>query len=202
MRDLINIVESDDIEYTRTGSTKAKTAAGDFSKITATVSGRISEKFTKLATKFKQIDSLNKQMQSLRDEANDEAKMHVEELFLAEDAVLTRYINTKSLAITMSKDQEESEVSTTSFDTSGFVADLYELLDDDLEPVIKKLIEVHTKTNVKIRAAQKGKISVKLGESSVLGKLAGFMRNLVLKVTARMQRYDSKLDAIKSKYKV
>jgi arsenate reductase-like glutaredoxin family protein len=195
MRDLINIVESDDIEYTRTGSTKAKTAAGDFSKITATVSGRISEKFTKLATKFKQ-------MQSLRDEANDEAKMHVEELFLAEDAVLTRYINTKSLAITMSKDQEESEVSTTSFDTSGFVADLYELLDDDLEPVIKKLIEVHTKTNVKIRAAQKGKISVKLGESSVLGKLAGFMRNLVLKVTARMQRYDSKLDAIKSKYKV
>jgi hypothetical protein len=71
-----------------------------------------------------------------------------------------------------------------------------------LEPVIKKLIEVHTKTNVKIRAAQKGKISVKLGESSVLGKLAGFMRNLVLKVTARMQRYDSKLDAIKSKYKV
>jgi arsenate reductase-like glutaredoxin family protein len=193
MRDLINIVESDDIEYTRTGSTKAKTAAGDFSKITATVSGRISEKFTKLATKFKQIDSLNKQMQS---------KMHVEELFLAEDAVLTRYINTKSLAITMSKDQEESEVSTTSFDTSGFVADLYELLDDDLEPVIKKLIEVHTKTNVKIRAAQKGKISVKLGESSVLGKLAGFMRNLVLKVTARMQRYDSKLDAIKSKYKV
>ena len=134
MRKLINIVESyrnvlneariednPDVKYELAGATKAKTAAEEFSKITAFISGKTSELFTKLAKKFSEIDRLTKRIQQLRDEVNQEAKDQIDALFNAEDEVYTRYIETVSLSITMSKAIEEQRTQTSNLNVDAFI---------------------------------------------------------------------------------
>jgi uncharacterized protein YdcH (DUF465 family) len=213
MRKLINLFEARtptaDISYALAGTTKGKTAAGDFSKITATVTGRTSEKFTKLAQKFNRIDLLSKEMNALREDVNQEAKDHIEGLFAAEDEVYTRYIDTVSLAITMSKSIESSETTVTDVDLEKFVGELVTVVSADLLPVIEALLAKHTTINKKIRAAQQGRLSITIpavteddasGTPSIWNRVAEVSKSIYDAINNRMRRYDSKLFAIKARY--
>jgi uncharacterized protein YdcH (DUF465 family) len=218
MRKLINIVESyrnvlneariednPDVKYELAGATKAKTAAEEFSKITAFISGKTSELFTKLAKKFSEIDRLTKRIQQLRDEVNQEAKDQIDALFNAEDEVYTRYIETVSLSITMSKAIEEQRTQTSNLNVDAFITDVLALVGEDLQPTVEKLLEQHTKISTKIRAAQQGRVSVKipestLNESDVLAKVSNFVKGFAAKVMRWAEGYDSKLSNIAKRY--
>lgn len=209
MRGLLNklneAVNPEDVTYARAGATKAKTAAGDFNKITATLSDHTSGDFTKIAKKFDAIDDLNKQIESLRKEANDAIKVQIASLFKAEDSVYTRYIETKSLTIMMAKDQEESVTDVTTVNYKGFTDAIFELLDDDLQPIIENLLTAHTKVTAKTKAAQLGRVTVtnkKLGESTVVDKVKAFVDRVWRAVASKMSAYDSKLAQIKATYNV
>jgi len=213
MRKIMNLLnearqtDNPDVEYTETGSTKAKTAAKEFSKITAEVSGVTSAKFTRLAKKFKEIDDLNKRIQELRDRANQEAKDSIDEFFNAEDEVYTRYVDTVSLSITMSKAIEEETVQVSETNIQNFVEELYELVDGDLKPMIESLLEKHTKVQTKVRAAQQGRVTVKLpakkesvNEAGVGSMLSGFIKSIVHFVDRFVRGYDRKLANIAQRY--
>ena len=216
MRKLIDLfeareIDNPDVSYELAGTTKAKTAAKEFSKITAYVSGRTSEWFTKLAKKFKQIDDLNKQLTELRDEANQEAKDALDALFDAEDEIYTRYVETVSLSITMSKAIQARTTTTEALDIDGFLEDLMQLVDADLLPVVQALVVQHTKIKTKTSAAQQGRVSVTLPkpepteestltEDKVREKIANFVARFSAKIMKFATRYDSKLDTIAQKY--
>lgn len=208
MRSLIMIVEgrdtdNPDVAYTLAGTTKAKTAAEEFTKITAKISGRTSEFFTKLAKKFMEIDMLNKQIGILRDEANEEAKTAIEGLFDAEDEIYTRYVDTVSLSITMSKAIEQSTSQTSTLNVDGFLEDLMILVDGDLRPAVEKLLANHTKVANKVRVAQKGRVSVKLPiveADGVMDLVAQFVSKFTGKIMKFVSGYDRKLDNIAAKY--
>jgi hypothetical protein len=207
MRRLMMIVEgretdNPDVSYALAGSTKAKTAAEEFSKITAKVSGRTSESFTKLAKKLMDIEMLNKQIGQLRDEVSADAKTSIEDLFDAEDEVYTRYIDTVSLSITMSKSIEESSTETSALNVDGFLEDLMILVDGNLRPAVELLLSNHTKVSTKIRAAQKGRVTTKLPilEDNVSTMVANFISTFTGKVMKFVTGYDRKLDAIATKY--
>lgn len=216
MRSLIMIVEgretnNPDITYTDAGTTKAKTAAREFSKVTASVSGKTSEKFTKLAKKFHEIDTLSKQLEEVRQVANQEAKDTIEALFDVEDEVMTRYVETVSLSITMSKKIEESTTETSALNVDGFLDELMALVGEELAPAVANLLKQHTKVTSRIKPAQQGRVSVTLpspvaegalNENELLDKIANFVSEFARKVMSFVKRYDRKLDAIAAKYKL
>jgi hypothetical protein len=209
MRKLMMIAEgrqndNPDVSYELSGTTKKNTLAGIFTKIAAAVTGRTSEKYTKLAKKFQEVDILTKQLGELRDAANEEAKNSIEELFDAEDAMFTRYIDTVSLAITMSKDQEATSSESSDLNVNAFLDDLMALVGNDLQPAVTKLLDQHTKVTTKMRAGQRGRVSVKLPtpvqESEMTDKLAAYVSTFAGKVMNFVGRYDSKLAKIAAKY--
>jgi hypothetical protein len=216
MRTLINLFEdreinNPDVSYELAGTTKAKTAAEEFSKITAYISGRTSEWFTKLAKKFKQIDDLNKQMNELRNEANQEAKDALGDLFNAEDEIYTRYVDTVSLSITMSKAIEAKTTTTETLFIDDFLADLMKLVDTDLLPAVTALVTQHTKITTRTSAAQQGRVTVNLpkpeptaetalNEDGMREKIANFVAKFSAKIMKFNSRYDDKLAAIAQKY--
>ena len=193
-----------DYKYVSTGKTKGKTAAGEFSKVTATVSGKSSAALTRLAKKFNEINQLNKRIKILRDDANQEAKDQIAEVFDAEDAAYTRYIDTVSLGISMSKDIEQTDVDVIDVDQASFINELFDVVDAELLPVISDLLKKHTKITRKIKVAQQGRLTVKLPEGvlnesvwSVISKLSKKIYKMTL---GRLRRYDAKLDDIKVRY--
>lgn len=196
-------IDSTDVSYELAGQTKAKTAAGEFSKITATVSGSTSAKFTKLASKFKEIDIMAKELKELRDATNDKTKRYVEDLFDAEDAILTRYVNTVSLSITMSKAVAEKKVSVTKIDIDGFVNDLLVLVGEELAPEVQSILAKHTKVTQKTQVADPGKLKIKTEEASGNGiweKVKRFSQRVKNQTMQFLGMYDQKLNAIASKY--
>jgi hypothetical protein len=214
MRSLMMIVEgrqndNPDVSYELSGTTKKNTLAKIFTKIAASVTGRLSEKYTKLALKFQEIEVLTTQLGQLRDVANEEAKDAIETLFDAEDAMYTRYIDTVSLAITMSKDQEATSTETSNLNVNDFLEDLMTLVGEDLQPAVSKLLEQHTKVTTKLRAAQRGRVTVnlptpvqegELTEGDMTDKITNYAAKFANKVMSYLGRYDSKLNAIAAKY--
>lgn len=204
IREWINIVE-DPLEYDKeyAGSTKKKTAAGEYSKVTATITSHLSGKYTRMANQFEEIDLLEKQLNELSANAKDTAKEMVEELFDAGDALLTRYVDTKSLVITMSKDQVATDTQIESFDVDGFIDGLTELLDDEMRPAIEQLIKAHTTIKTKTRAAQRGKISVKQkivkeDMASFWKKVKNYAGRVASSVMNKANRYEQSLEKLKS----
>lgn len=192
------------VTYVATGSTKAKTAAGQFNRVSIKLGAWRGRAISKLAKKFAKIDKLNKQLNEIRDEANDYAKEQLASLFDDEDRFYTRYVETAALAVTLSKDVEEITTKRQDIDYKAVFKELYTLVDSDLEPIIKELLKKHTSISTKVRASQAGRISVKLPESvqsslsSFLGKFSKFITNLLNSYDAKLYSLTSKVAALTS----
>ena len=196
-------LDDPDVSYDLQGDTKSKTLSQEFTKITATITGPTSAHFTRLAKKFKQIDDMNKEIKALRDSANKEAKQHIEELFDAQDATLTRYIDTVSLSITMAKDTKDREDVDVDFAVEEFFGELYKLVDQSLIPAIEQLKEKHTMIEKKIIAGRKGALKVTTKESitqSLLSKIQQFASTLGEVTSIKMSEYDQRLNQLRSQY--
>ena len=203
MRKYINILsesrqEKDGISYEIEGPTKKATAAGEFSKITATLSGPESAKFTRLAKKYKILDMIAKRAAERRDTLNEETREKVQGLFDVEDAVLTRYVETVSLSITLAKATEASTSETRTIDIDGLLAELYETVDEKLIPVIKELEEKYTKIGTKTTKASPGALRVKIKEDLSLDGLESYAEQFKLTIMPILDQVSKKLSQIES----
>lgn len=210
-RKLMNLFENEnpDVDYEMVGSTKSKTLSGDFSKIIANLSGSTSAKFTKIANKFKELDDLAKETAKLRNQANEEAKVAMEELFEPEHAVLTRIAQTKSVLFQMAKDVESKEVEVESFDLRSFLREAQDLLGKDLYVALRDIYKAHKKIETIVSAGRKGALSIKqLDQKKSVKEDVGMeqvdkISDVVGQLTdARMGIVDRKLDNLKSAYDI
>ena len=203
MRKYINILsesrqEKDGISYEIAGPTKKATAAGEFSKITATLSGPESAKFTRLAKKYKILDMIAKRAAERRDKLNEETREKVQGLFDVEDAVLTRYVETVSLSITLAKATEASTAETRTVDIDGLLAELYETVDEKLIPVIKELEEKYTKIGTKTTKASPGALRVKIKEDLSLDGIESYAEQFKSTIMPILDQVSKELSQIES----
>jgi hypothetical protein len=168
-------------------------------RVTLELTGKNSEITTKLAKRYKHIDDLEKQLKTLRDSFNLDAKQHILQYFDAEDEVLTRVIETASMTLTLSKKTSE-EKETIQFE--GFYKELLGLL-PELEDKLKILLDKYTKIETVERSPS---LRVKLGGANEAAGDNGFwskitsLGNSLLKVFKVWgKQYDKKLEFLKQK---
>lgn len=181
----------DSIEY------QEKLVKGQIDRVTAVLEGRDSEKWTKLAKRYKEIDSQLKLLSVERDEMNSRVKNEFSTLFDAEDEVLTRVISTVSLTATLAKSTPASEKE--EINHTAILDELLKLV-PDLSEQIKDLTAKHT--SIKKVAAKSGALTVKLDEaagSSVWEKIKGFFADYLKKVKLWGVKYDAKLAELKDR---
>lgn len=93
---------SDTIEYT-------DTVANKIEKVTATLRGHDSAKYTVLANKLEEISRLTTEIKKLQGEVKAETKELIVDLFDAADAAKTRVVETVSVTLQLSKDPKPTE---------------------------------------------------------------------------------------------
>lgn len=206
-RSIVNeakISDDPNISYEYKGKNKAATLRGEYDSVTATLSGNRSGVFTRMARQFKILDMLAKRTKERRDRLNEDARNAVKELFDAEDAALTRYVDTISLSITLAKDTKEETTDESKFDVEGFMNELYNTVNSDLIPVLKALEERYTIIEQKTRKGSEGAIkAIKLKEEysdTLLDNLSKFANQFKDVVLTRLEQFDDAVNDIKEKY--
>ena len=205
IRKYINLFEnrqpSDDISYVDAGKNKAATVNKEFEKVTATLTGNESGKFTKLAKKFKLLDMIAKRASEKRNQLNEQTKEAVDGLFDVEDQWLTRYVETVSMSVTVAKSTMDSPVTTEKFDSSAFLAELYTIVDEGLFPVIKELESKYTTIETKTKKGGEGRLAtVKIKESdsdSVYEKLESFSDTFKQRMDPLLESIGSRISEMK-----
>lgn len=149
-------------------------------RVTAEVSANLSGKFTRLVQNLQKIDSLSTELKELQADVKQQRREDVAALFDAEDAVLTRVVETKSAILTLSKDPEDRE-------TPKYKEILTEL-EQHLTPELLKVLEVLKATHVtvtKVEPSLRWKLKEDIDEDKV--------SRVVDMVNTWLQKYDQKL---------
>lgn len=180
MRGRIN--EDDQVEYSDSKN-----------KVTATVKGHTSAKYTKLAKNIKKIQELQKEIEVLEEEAKADARSTISDLFKAEDEVKTRVVDTVSFTLTLSKTPEPTQ-------TVAYAKVMKELeghLTPELIEVLEDLKAKFT-TTVQKQASLKmvAKESIDL-EEGVIDKLKDYFKKFLNTITNWCTKYDTELDKLK-----
>lgn len=196
IRNIINLMEarqpSDEVSYT-----------DNETSVTAKLKGKKSSEFTRLATQYDEIMDIERGLKSEKQRISDKLKSSVKDLFDAEDALKTKYVETVSAAISVKKDVEAREEET--FDLDGFFEEVYDLLDKE---IVSKLLEIREKyINIRKVGAREGGIgTVKIKESiikeSFLSNLKDWASDFATRITRRLPIVDKRFNKIKRKHSV
>jgi len=195
------------IDYKEEGKSKADKVIGDITKVTAMVKGTTSEKLTKLSKRYLVLDRATKEFTKRRELVKEEEMRPIFDLlFAAEDAALTRVIETVSLTVQMGKDVEASTTEEEVLDTEKFMGELIQLLDKDLIPVVLKLKEKHTKLEKKVKKGKIGAITQpKMKKESIVHEgvadtLKKYMSQLLKWTQTELMDFDEDFAQIQQNY--
>lgn len=181
MRQYINIVrEAIEFEY-------------DADKVIADLTSHDSMVYTKLAQKVKRIEELETEIKSLKLEVKSDTRVHVADLFKAEDVTRTRVINTISFIMTLSKDPKPTE----SVQYAKVVAELEKRLTPELIAVLESLKE-QFKTITQKEPSLKITPRDQIKEADSTDQLSAYGEKLLSFINGWASGYDDKLDALKA----
>lgn len=170
--------------------------------VTAKVSGKTSVQITKISNTYMKIRELEKQIKSEKDSLTPELKSVVNDLFDAEDAFKTKYVETVSNIVTIAKDIKDSEK--TEFDYQGFFDEASQMLEDNVLKVLMDLKEKYT--NIKKVSGRSGSLrDVKVKESlssGFLGNLKNWASDYKNKIIKKIPILDKRFEILKRKYNV
>lgn len=173
-----------------------KEVSGKLDRVIVELSGRESEKFTKLAKSFKRTKTQIERLVKVQDALNAEVKKEAIDLFDAQDEVMTRVVNTISLGITISKKPEVKDTIKTDWEqvAKGIMA-----LTPELDDKIKELIEQFTTVKAGVPKDVSLRVDIKEGViSDAFGKLLGKLKSFLNSIKSWGSSYDSKLEKLKS----
>lgn len=154
-------------------------------RITAEVSANLSGKFTRLVQNLQKIDSLTTELKELQADVKQQRREDVAALFDAEDAVLTRVVDTKSAILTLSKDPADR--------VTPKYKDILEEFEKHLTPELLKVLEVLKATHVTVTQVEPS-LRWKLKESVDEEKID----RVVNLVNGWLTKYDRKLNQLVS----
>ena len=170
-------------------------AKGVISKVIAMLKGTSGAPETNaLASRFVEVKAQMEKWTAEHDKIKDELREHVEGLFEAEHAVLTRVVQTAELVITMDKLKTRT---LTNVDEAKFHGEL-----DRIMPGLSKKVEEIRKACVVIREIPvKSNVSVRQNEGlvseGVFDKIKEIGRRLHTAFTSWGRTYDHELNQIK-----
>lgn len=181
MREYINIIkEAIDFEY-------------NADKVIADLTSHDSMVYTKLAQKVKRIEELESEIKQLKLDVKSDTRVHVADLFKAEDVVRTRVINTISFMLTLSKDPKPTET----VQYAKVIAELEKSLTPELITLLeslKKQFKTVTQKEPSLKITPRDQ--VKENESS--DPIKSYGEKLLSFVSGWASGYDDKLDALKA----
>lgn len=190
IKDIISEARNPNLTYTQ------KEVSGKLDRVIVELSGRESEKFTKLAKSFKRTKTQIERLVKVQDALNAEVKKEAIDLFDAQDEVMTRVVNTVSLGITISKKPEVKDTIKTDWEqvAKGIMA-----LTPELDDKIKDLIEQFTTVKAGVPKDVSLRVDIKEGViSDAFGKLLGKLKSFLNSIKSWGSSYDSKLEKLKS----
>jgi len=166
-------------------------------RVSTVLAGTEAANMTKLAKRYARLEVSLKGLKEKHDELNAKLKGQFTELFDAEDAVLTRVVETAQFTLTMAKEIKKGP--TQEIDYEGIVNALSALISEELQPAVERIKkqftkEVPPKEPPKRLSVSKEVVKEGLWDSFVAGARA-FLKGIMSWAT----RYDDKLDALKRK---
>jgi hypothetical protein len=155
-------------------------------RVTATLRGKNSAKYTGLGDKLKQIEELQADIERLRLEVKEETRGMLADLFDATDAVFTRVVVTKSFIFRLNKDPKP----TVTYENAKILAELEKKLTPSLIKVLTALREKYSKETAKSTALWYGKVSEADEEVAIDDEMVSFNKVII----AWAHRYDKELE--------
>lgn len=185
VNELINEARDPAVKYS------VKEVKGKVERITVTLDGNKSGKFTRLSQKYKKIDRLLKSLAEKREGMNAEVKSSLIEYFDAEDAVFTRVVETVSLTAALAKSSGPGSKVDYEEVVNGLLA---------LQPELAEQIELLIAAATKATKGKEGGLTVKVAEgklSDAVVSLKAYVKDILRKVKVWGRQYDSKLAKLK-----
>ena len=138
LREYINIIDEADQPVTRPTDRlgqydyeevpKTKKDPTNIDAVIVYLKGKRSEVATKLATRFRRVDRIEKLLEKEREFVRSQIMDTADELFPVTDDVFTRLVDTVSMVFKIGKAEASRKI--TSFDADGYIAELEEMFPD------------------------------------------------------------------------
>ncbi len=195
LKEHILISEADEERKRRTDLTYTeKEVAKKIDRVIVELTGSESGVLTKLASRYDRLNKAIKVMGEKKDELNADIKARVEDLFAAEDVVLTRVIDTVSFTMTVSKTAKQADKVTVDF--KAIAEELAKLIPDELQAKVDEIVKAYTVTVAQQDKSPALSVKAKVTESllSDLGaSVATAIKKAIKSVASWAKKYDKKL---------
>lgn len=161
-------------------------------KTIATVTGRVSERYTKLTKMIAEVKKKEKEVAELKKQINTKAFEGFDDLFNASDRVKTCVIKTVSLSVQLSKATEAKSVK-----YAKVLEELSEHLTPELSEMMDELLEKYTST-VKRASTLKYDLNESVIVEGFLDKLKAWFAKFLDHVKKWCKTYESQLDRLQA----
>jgi len=182
-----------DLTYTE------KRVKNELDRVTIELSGSESGVLTKLSGRYDRLDKAIKLMGEKKNELNADIKSRVEELFSAEDVVLTRVIETVSFTMTVSKRLKKADDKKV-VDYEAIATELAKLIPEELQAKVEEITLAYTKLIPQEVKSPGLSVKAKVNEGLLTDLKAGvvsMVKRAIKSITSWAIKYDKKLLALK-----
>jgi hypothetical protein len=176
-----------------------KQVKGTLDRVTVALKGTDSANMTKLAKRYARLEVSMKAMKEKHEELNTRLKSEVQDLFEAEEVVVTRVVETAQFTLTMAKEIQKTEGSK-EVDYNSIIAALSALIPSELQSRVDEITEKYTRLIPPKAPIKKLSVSKEVPESiNLVEGIFDFIKNFVKSITNWATRFDAKLENLKRK---
>jgi len=173
---------NEDVAYTR-----------DKTRVIAKLTSYDSAPYTRLANNIKRLGELEADVKKIKEEIKDDTRTHVTALFQAEDAILTRIVETVSLTLSLSKDPKPTET----IKYAKVIEELAKSFTPELILKLETLKKEYTTVTQKLAS-----ITLSEGVKEVWAKIKERTQSFLARIKSWGESYDKRLAALKKKSKL
>lgn len=170
-------------------------------RVTVALEGTESAALSRVAKRYTRLEKSLEAMKVQREELNERLKDEVAGLFDAEDAVVTRVVETVSFTLTLAKEIQKVEP-TVKRDYEAIANELAKLIPEELQSKIEEITQLYT-TIIPPKPPVK-KISVAPINEGLISTIKAAVRAVATKARQMIRwgtSYDSKLQGLQDKLK-
>jgi hypothetical protein len=175
-----------------------KQVKGILDRVTVTLKGNDSASMTKLAKRYARLEVSMKAMKEKHEELNTRLKTEVQDLFEAEEVIVTRVVETAQFTLTMAKEIQKTEGSK-EVDYASIIAALSALIPTELQSRVDEITEKYTRLIPPKAPLKRLSVSKEVPEGMVVEGLFGFIKGFVKSIMSWATRFDAKLENLKRK---
>jgi len=199
LKEHMMISEADELRKRRTDLKYVeKEAKKQVEKVIVELNGAESGVLTKLASRYERLDKAIKVMTEKKNELNADIKAKVEDLFAAEDVILTRVIETCSFTLTVSKREKQDDKTTVDYE--AIAKALQGLITEELQPQVDEIIKTFTVIEKREDKSPALRVKAKVNEgllSDLAASVVSLIKKMVKSVASWAPKFDKKLAAVK-----